>query len=103
MAFGITRKELMEWKKKVKNGEIAFLTHFWYDPRFPEYHSVTKVGCCHKSRLIQWGKEYGLKEEWIHDHRQYPHFDLLGKYQLKILEKNGFEDHIIRFKLKPQR
>ena len=45
MAFGIKRHELNEWKRKTLNGEIAFLTHYWYDQRFPEYYSVTKVGC----------------------------------------------------------
>lgn len=103
MAFGITRKELNEWKMRVNNGEIAFLTHFWYDPRFPQYHAVTKVGCKSKKRLIDWGKENGLKEEWIHDHKEFPHFDLLGERQLKILEKYGLEDYISRFNLKPQR
>lgn len=35
MAFGINREELTRWKKAVSAGEIAFLTHYWLDPRFP--------------------------------------------------------------------
>jgi len=101
MAFGITRQELNEWKERVKQGEIAFLTHYWYDPRFPQYHTVTKVGCCNKKRLIEWGRDNGLKEEWIHDKNEYPHFDLLGERQIKILMKYGLEEYISRFKIKP--
>jgi len=52
MAFGITKEQLMSWKKLVKRGEIAFLTHYWYDERFPQYHTVTKVGCSNINKLI---------------------------------------------------
>lgn len=45
MAFGINRKELQLWKKKITSGEVAFLTHYWLDERFPGYKTVTKVGC----------------------------------------------------------
>lgn len=51
MAFGIKRKELVEWKKKVSQGEIAFLTHYWIDDRFPGMTTVTKVGCADLEKL----------------------------------------------------
>jgi hypothetical protein len=95
MAFGIKRKDLEEWKAKIDRGEIAFLTHYWLDERFPSSKTVTKVGCNDMKKLINWGKKYGLKPEWI-DVRQngYSHFDLLGHKQKEILEKEGLLEHI---------
>ncbi|MDQ6598283.1 hypothetical protein [Bacillus salipaludis] len=95
MAFGIRRDELNEWKRKIDHGEIAFLTHYWLDERFPEYKTVTKVGCNDLEKLAEWGSKYGLKREWI-DHRKdgYSHFDLLGKRQKEILQAEGLLDHI---------
>lgn len=98
MAFGIKRNELKEWKKRVNNGEIAFLTHYWLDERFPDCYTLTKVGCSDVNKLIAWGKQYGLKQEWIHEHT-YPHFDLFSLRQKKILLKEGLFDHIERFNL----
>lgn len=100
MAFGITREELKQWKSKVLSGEIAILTHFWLDDRFPGCHSVTKVGCNNREKLISWGKQYNLKSEWIHEHDTYLHYDLFGKIQYKVLTKENKEAHIKRFKLK---
>ncbi|MDQ0229935.1 hypothetical protein [Metabacillus malikii] len=102
MAFGVTRDELNNWKSDVIKGEIAFLTHFWYDERFPNSNSVTKVGCSDINKLIEWGRQYGLKPEWIHKYGQFPHFDLLGSVQLDILKKCGRYDHIVRFRLLEQ-
>lgn len=99
MAFGISRQELVKWKKDVSSGEISFLTHFWIDDRFPTSHSVTKVGCNDIEKLANWGDQFGLKKEWIDFKEQYPHFDLLGDTQLKILTHYGLVDHIDRFKL----
>lgn len=95
MAFGIKRKDLAEWKQKIDHGEIAFLTHYWLDDRFPGCNTVTKVGCLDLKKLADWGKEYGLKEEWIH-HRQdgYSHFDLIGNRQREILKAEGLHAHI---------
>ncbi|MGD6779340.1 MULTISPECIES: hypothetical protein [Bacillaceae] len=97
MAFGIKRGELQEWKEKVRNGEIAFLTHYWIHPRFDGITTVTKAGCCDVKKLIDWGSQYGLKEEWIHKRDQYPHFDLIGDTQLEILKKEGQWTQIHRF------
>ncbi|BDG35624.1 hypothetical protein HT574_15580 [Parageobacillus sp. VR-IP] len=99
MAFGIRRWELMEWKEKVKRGEIAFLTHYWYDERFPEYTSVTKVGCSDIEKLAAWGKQYGLRKEWIHRRGEFSHFDLLGETQKEILQQEGLTEHLLRFHL----
>lgn len=95
MAFGINRQQLLEWKKHVMEGEISFLTHYWLDDRFPEYKTVTKVGCSDLNKLISWGKQYGLKPEWI-DRRKvdFPHFDLIGEKQIEILTKEGRKDLI---------
>ncbi|CEG27391.1 hypothetical protein [Bacillus sp. B-jedd] len=95
MAFGIKRKDLAEWKQKIDRGEIAFLTHYWLDERFPACNTVTKVGCLDLKKLADWGREYGLKEEWIH-HRPdgYSHFDLIGSRQKEILKAEGLHAHI---------
>lgn len=100
MAFGLKRAELIAWKEKVSRGEIAFLTHYWEDDRFPACHTVTKVGCNDLHTLISWGKQYQLKAAWIDHHQVYPHFDLFGRTQLNILKKEGLYDHIKRFNLK---
>lgn len=99
MAFGINRKELEEWKQAVKEGEIAFLTHYWLDDRFPNCRTVTKVGCSDLEKLKKWGKSYGLKPEWIDHKDNYPHFDLFDHIQLTVLEKEELQSHITRFKL----
>ncbi|MEW9502543.1 hypothetical protein [Jeotgalibacillus marinus] len=100
MAFGIKKEEVKQWKQSIDNGEIAFLTHYWLDDRFKACNTVTKVGALNLDQLAEWGAQYELKKEWIH-HRQdgYSHFDLLGERQLKILQKEGLEDHINRFNL----
>ncbi|AJO58428.1 hypothetical protein ACMXZI_08030 [Bacillus subtilis] len=99
MAFGVKREELNRWKQAVKRGEIAFLTHYWLDDRFPEARTVTKAGCADIDKLVQWGAAYGLKKEWIHKKSEFPHFDLLGETQKYILEQENLTDHLIRFHL----
>src|SRR5690625_7998209 len=99
MAFGITRQELMNWKRQVKRGEIAFLTHYWQDERFPNATTVTKVGCNQITKLIEWGNQYGLKKEWIHYHHTFPHFDLFGEKQRIILQTEKLNNHMRRFRL----
>lgn len=98
MAFGLKREELRNWKKKVANGEIAFITHYWLDERFPNMKTVTKVGCCDVNKLIQWGRRYGLKPEWLHRDEKYPHFDLIGSFQKDILKSENKLDQLERFK-----
>ncbi|MDQ0154511.1 hypothetical protein [Robertmurraya andreesenii] len=88
MAFGIKREDLLAWKKKIDDGEIAFLTHYWLDDRFPSCNTVTKVGCKDLNKLVEWGKQYGLKREWIHIRKDgYSHYDLLGEKEKEILAK----------------
>lgn len=99
MAFGINKSELQAWKEQVSKGEIAFLTHYWLDPRFENATTVTKVGCVNLERLTSWGKKYGLKKEWIHNREKFPHFDLIGPSQIEILIAEGLESHITRFKM----
>lgn len=99
MAFGITREELRQWKKSVRNEEIAFLTHYWEDQRFPDCTTVTKAGCANINKLIEWGKQYNLQPEWIDLHDEYPHFDLFGTTQLRILKNEHMFEHIERFSL----
>jgi len=95
MAFGIKKQELLAWKQKVDRGEIAFLTHYWLDDRFPGSKTVTKVGCHNLERLAQWGLKYGLKKEWIHQRPGgYSHFDLIGDRQTEILKQEGLFNHI---------
>ena len=95
LAFGIKRGDLLEWKQKIDSGEIAFLTHYWLDDRFPGCKTVTKVGCANLDKLASWGQKYGLKREWI-DHREggYSHFDLIGEKQVEILKTEGLHEYI---------
>ncbi|PKR78731.1 hypothetical protein CEY16_02950 [Halalkalibacillus sediminis] len=86
MAFGIKRDELREWKREAEEGRIAFITHFWKTEKFPGMTTVTKVGCCDRQKLIEWGKKYGLKPGWIDENEKYPHFDLIGSFQQDILK-----------------
>jgi hypothetical protein len=99
MAFGIKRDELIAWKKSVSSGEIAFLTHYWIDERFPGCKTVTKVGCADIEKLSQWGESYGLKREWIDMRDDYPHFDLFGKHEKEILINEGLSEQLKRFGL----
>ncbi|MBP3039961.1 hypothetical protein J9303_10725 [Bacillaceae bacterium Marseille-Q3522] len=99
MAFGIKKADIEEWKEKVSKGDLAFLTHYWLDARFPGCKTVTKAGCKDMKKLIAWGNENGLKQEWIHHHKDYPHFDLFGNHQLFILQKYQQYEQIERFKL----
>lgn len=95
MAFGLKKQELAEWKRRIDNGEIAFLTHYWLDDRFPGCKTVTKVGCSDLEKLKSWGKKYGLKEEWIHYRKDgYSHFDLLGDTQRMILQEEGISQSL---------
>lgn len=98
MAFGITRDELNEWKNQIQKGNIAFITHFWVDDRFPDITTVTKVGCSDLDKLAAWGAGHGLKREWIHHRKDgYSHFDLLGDKQHEILKKEGKLDQLLSF------
>ncbi|GGN90960.1 hypothetical protein [Saccharibacillus kuerlensis] len=97
MAFGIDRQELMCWKASVNRGEIAYLTHFWLDPRFPGITSVTKVGCSDLNRLSRWCLDHGLDPAYIHHRERYPHFDLIGSRQADILRSEGLYDQLERF------
>lgn len=99
MAFGITREELNKWKQAVSRGEIAFLTHYWIDPRFPGIKTVTKVGCANRKLLSDWCIAHGLNPEYIHDRPPYPHYDLLGQKQKEILQKENLLDHLERFRI----
>ena len=99
MAFGIKREELNDWKAKIERGELAFLTHYWLDERFPDCSTVTKVGCKDLEKLAQWGRKYGLRPEWIDQRKaKYPHFDLLGAKQAEILKQEGVESPLLGHK-----
>jgi hypothetical protein len=95
VAFGIKRQKIIDWKRKIDRGEIAFLTHYWLDDRFPGANTVTKVGCQDLEKLAAWGKRYGLKKEWIHFRKDgYSHFDLIGDRGKEVLQKAGLTEHI---------
>ncbi|GAA4855720.1 hypothetical protein GCM10023310_38390 [Paenibacillus vulneris] len=97
MAFGITRDELNDWKRRVAEGQIAFLTHYWYEPRFPEIKTVTKVGCSDLAELRSWCIKNGLNPDYIHHRDEYPHYDLIGSKQKDILIQEQLSEHIRRF------
>ncbi|TYR79574.1 hypothetical protein FZC66_14885 [Priestia megaterium] len=97
MAFGLKREELDAWKEAVNQGEIAFLTHYWIDDRFPGATTVTKVGCSDMNKLIEWGKKYNIPAQYIDNRSGYPHFDLLGERQREILTKENKLNQLARF------
>ncbi len=97
MAFGITRNEMNEWKQAVSQGKIAFLTHYWLEPRFPGIRTVTKVGCSDLVVLSGWCIQYGLNPKYIHRREEYPHFDLIGPKQKEILIAEQLWEHMRRF------
>jgi hypothetical protein len=99
MAFGITREELTQWKEAVTQGEIAFLTHFLLEPRFPGITSVTKAGCANLERLSEWCIANGLNPKYIHNRSPFPHYDLIGPKQKEILQKERLWRHLERFRL----
>lgn len=103
MAFGLKKEELLEWKKQVASGKIAIITHYWQDKRFPNASSVTKIGCSDINKLINWGKIYNLKPEWIDFKKNYPHFDVFGEKQIEILLKENKIDQIKKFNIKPHK
>ncbi|MBB6449198.1 putative metallo-beta-lactamase superfamily hydrolase [Geomicrobium halophilum] len=97
MAFGISRSELESWKQRAQAGKIAIITHYWLDERFPRCDSVTKVACADQEKLVQWGKVYGLKPEWIHKRGSLSHFDLFGDIQKRVLEHEGLDTQRYKF------
>jgi hypothetical protein len=99
MAFGINRKELSQWKEAVAREEISYLTHFWLDKRFPEFNSVTKVGCSNIQRLIEWCLTHNLNPAYIHNRPPFPHYDLIGPMQKEILQKEGMWEQLQRFRI----
>jgi len=99
MAFGIRREELVAWKAAVSRGELAFLTHYWLDERFPGIRTVTKAGCSDLERLAKWCVNHGLNPQYIHHRPPYPHYDIIGPKQKEILIKEGQWDQINRFHL----
>jgi hypothetical protein len=99
MAFGISREDLKRWKHAVSEGNIAFITHYWLDPRYPGAKTVTKVGCADLNKLQAWCISHGLNPAYIHHRDQYPHFDLLGSKQKQVLVLEKQWEQIRRFKL----
>ncbi|MCK9857173.1 MULTISPECIES: hypothetical protein [Paenibacillus] len=99
MAFGISRSEVTAWKEAVARGEIAYLTHYWVDPRFPGMKTVTKVGCSDLDKLALWCRDNGLNPRYIHRRDKYPHFDLLGPKQKEILLRENLHAQLERFHL----
>ncbi|EXX85783.1 hypothetical protein BG53_07230 [Paenibacillus darwinianus] len=99
MAFGLQRAELVEWKKRVAAGEIAYMTHYWLEARWPDSTTVTKVGCADLGKLSRWCRSNGLNPEYIHARDDYPHYDLIGSKQREILAREGLWEQIERFGL----
>ncbi|HZG56986.1 hypothetical protein [Paenibacillus sp.] len=97
MAFGVTREQVTEWKRQVSEGRIAFLTHYWIHPSFPDVKSVTKVGCADIERLRAWAVSHGLPPQYIHYRDRYPHYDIFGERQAYILRKEGQWEQLRKF------
>jgi hypothetical protein len=99
MAFGITRQEMNAWKNAVSRGEIAFLTHYWIEPKFPGITTVTKAGCSDLDKLSAWCVRNGLNPKYIHRRTEFPHFDLIGTKQKEVLYAEQQWDQIRRFRI----
>ncbi|WP_099221382.1 hypothetical protein [Listeria costaricensis] len=100
MAFGVKRAELEAFKEKAARGEIALITHYWLDARFPDANTVTKAASSDLAKLKAWGKQYGLPEAYIdYNHEGLPHYDLFGEIQRMILIKEGEMEQLHRFHL----
>ncbi|WP_219835447.1 hypothetical protein [Paenibacillus sp. R14(2021)] len=99
MAFGVKREELERWKARAASGEIAYITHYWHEPRFKGVKTVTKVGCDDLDKLTAWCLENGLEPKYIHRRQPFPHFDLIGAKQVEILKREGLWEQLSRFKL----
>lgn len=97
MAFGVTREELERWKRRVSEGRIAFLTHYWLHPADPRITSITKVGCADLDKLRAWAISHGLPPQYIHRRERYPHYDVFGKRQADILRKEGQWEQLRKF------
>ncbi|MNW05228.1 hypothetical protein D3C71_2014440 [compost metagenome] len=80
-------------------GKIAYVTHYWLDPRFPGITTVTKVGCSDMNRLTEWCLQHDLDPKYIHKRSIFPHFDLIGRKQVEILKKEKLWDQLERFRL----
>lgn len=102
MAFGIKRKQLQQWKNQVNRGEIAIITHYWEDERFPGCTSVTKIGCSNVQKLKEWGEIYALNPKWIH-RNNYPHFDVFGRKQAEVLKSEKKIEQLNQFVYKKPR
>ncbi|MBM7568654.1 hypothetical protein [Paenibacillus sacheonensis] len=99
MAFGVKREELERWKAKAGRGEIAFMTHYWLEPRFVGIKTVTKVGCDDLEKLAAWCRANGLDPKHIHRRQPFPHYDLIGDKQVEILRREGLREQLERFKM----
>ncbi|EUJ33316.1 hypothetical protein MFLO_03215 [Listeria floridensis FSL S10-1187] len=104
MAFGVKRDELKAFQQKAESGEVALLTHYWLDKRFPNSKTVTKAASSDLEALKKWGSQYHLPEAYIdYGHKNLPHYDLFGEIQLKVLEQEGKWDQIERFHLRGEK
>ena len=86
--------------------ESRLLTHYWLDDRFPNANTVTKAACQDMKQLMALGRNTWIKKEWIHVREGFPHFDLIGESQERILQKErSLEtfrsmDYILMYKTK---
>ncbi|EPR29966.1 hypothetical protein I656_00359 [Geobacillus sp. WSUCF1] len=60
-------------------------------------HDSDESRCADVEKLAAWGRQYGLKEEWIDRRGEFPHFDLLGETQTRILQQEGRLFELERF------
>ena len=58
---------------------------------------MTKVGCADLDKLVQWGEQYGLRQEWIDMRKDFPHFDLFGERERAILIEEGLAHQLEKF------
>lgn len=100
MAFGVKKNELKRYKKNVANNELAILTHYWSDDRFPDSNTVTKVAANDLETLKAWGKKLQLYDYMIDpESTKIPHFDLFGPIQVRVLKELKRWNMLNRFHL----
>lgn len=64
-----------------REGEISFLEHRH------KGRLVLKVMCADRGKLLEWAKEHGIPEKWLHVSRKgIPHFDLWGAMEGQLTQ-----------------
>lgn len=72
---------------RIRAGEIIILKCPWNRPVPGGWAKlIVKVMCSDQEKLLAWGRERGIPEEWLHVSRTgIAHFDLWGHLATKVV------------------